>query len=72
LSGFDYAATHEIYSPLVCFRGLHRCVDNPGGQYIPWALFLFPVWVLLVTLNILAEEFRRPIEKAETHTAPMQ
>ena len=43
-----------------------------GSQFIPWALFLFPVWVLLVSLNILAEEFRRPIDRLGRHTAPRQ
>jgi hypothetical protein len=43
-----------------------------GSQFITWALFLLPAWVLLVSLNILADEFRRPSESAGTHTASMQ
>jgi hypothetical protein len=41
-----------------------------GSQFIPWALFLFPLWVLLVSLNILAEDFRRP--RTDTHTTSVQ
>ena len=40
-----------------------------GSQFLSWALFLFPIWVLLVSLNILVEEFRRPVETMETPTA---
>jgi hypothetical protein len=37
-----------------------------GSQFLPWTLFLFPVWVLLVSLNILVKEFRRPPASAGT------
>jgi hypothetical protein len=43
-----------------------------GSQFFPWALFLFPVWVLLVSLNILAEEFGRPSKDWKRNTAPMK
>lgn len=31
-----------------------------GSQTFEWTLFLFPVWVFIVSTNILVEEFRQP------------
>jgi hypothetical protein len=29
-----------------------------GSHVLSWTLFLLPIWVLLVSVNILAEEYR--------------
>lgn len=40
-----------------------------GSQIMDWTFFVFPAWVLIVSVNILVEEYRRPpstIPTAET------
>jgi hypothetical protein len=32
-----------------------------GSQFLDWTLFAFPIWVLIVSLNILVEDFWRPL-----------
>jgi hypothetical protein len=31
-----------------------------GSQLLDWTFFVFPAWVLVVSVNILVEEYRRP------------
>jgi hypothetical protein len=35
-----------------------------GSGYFDWALFVFPCWVLLVSVYILVENLRRPLQPA--------
>ena len=30
-----------------------------GGNYVPWTIILFPLWILLVSLHILLENLRQ-------------
>jgi hypothetical protein len=34
-----------------------------GSQFIGWTFFLFPIWVLVVSADILVQEYRRPAKK---------
>ncbi len=36
-----------------------------GSSYLDWVLFVFPCWVLLLSLYILVDNFRRPPQGAE-------
>jgi hypothetical protein len=40
-----------------------------GSQFFGWTLFLFPVWVFVISANILMEEFRRPAVGREASAA---
>jgi hypothetical protein len=31
-----------------------------GSQFLGWTLFVFPIWVFVISANILVEDFRRP------------
>ena len=31
-----------------------------GSNYLEWVLFVFPFWVLLVSIHVLADNFRKP------------
>ena len=31
-----------------------------GSQFLDWTFFVFPTWVLVVSVNILIEEYRKP------------
>jgi len=37
-----------------------------SGRYIEWILMLFPMWVLLISIYILIDNFRRPPQAAAT------
>ena len=36
-----------------------------SGRYIEWILMLFPIWVLLISIDILIDNLRRPPQAAE-------
>jgi hypothetical protein len=41
-----------------------------GSYYLDWSFFAFPVWVLLLSIQILVDNFRRPtpeLEKSQVH-----
>jgi len=37
-----------------------------SGRYIEWILLVFPLWVLLISIYILIDDFRRPSQAATT------
>jgi len=37
-----------------------------SGRYIEWILLLFPLWVLLISIYILIDDFGRPSQAATT------
>jgi hypothetical protein len=38
-----------------------------GSSYLDWVLFVFPCWILLVSVYILIDNLRRPPQAAPTH-----
>jgi branched-subunit amino acid ABC-type transport system permease component len=38
-----------------------------GSSYLDWVLFVFPCWILLVSVYILIDNLRRPSQAAPTH-----
>jgi hypothetical protein len=38
-----------------------------GSNYLDWVLFVFPCWVLMVSIYILTDNLRRPADTATAH-----
>jgi hypothetical protein len=43
-----------------------------GSSSIPWLMLVFPVWVLLVSINIVVLSYRTPVRLAEKVPLPAE
>jgi hypothetical protein len=70
ISTSTIAVYTRFVPPYVAFLGYGLAlVLLLGSSYLVWSFFVFPIWVLLLSIHILIDDFRRPdspLDRART------